>query len=167
MAVDIPIGTPGVVRHDVLGALTVHLKRARQRYEKDGPELDVLDGEIGGKIQADGDAVSVALCPRLISDLPDWVDRCATRVTRTVADLPALKAHVADDHLALKNQRWLERGEPPVSRPDFIDRLRLKSVSVYDDDVVEVFFSDGGLFGGHFLIVTIEDGRPGEVALAG
>jgi Uncharacterized protein conserved in bacteria (DUF2262) len=167
MAVDIPIGTPGMVRHDVLGALSVDLKRARRRYEKDGPELDVLDGEIGGKIQADGAAVSVALCPHLITDLPDWVDRCAARIMQTVAGLPALKAHVAEDHLPLKNERWLERGEPPVSRPEFIERLRLSSVSVHDDDAVEVFFSDGGLFGGHFLIVTIEDGKPGEVSLAG
>jgi len=167
MAVDIPVGAPGIVQHDVLGALSVDLKRARRRYERDGPELDVLDGEIGGKIQADGTAVYIALCPHLIGDLPDWVERCAARIMQAVGDLPALKAHVADDHLSLKNERWLERGEPPVSRSEFIGRLRLNSVSVHDDDAVEVFFSDGGLFGGHFLIVTIENGKPGEVALAG
>jgi hypothetical protein len=81
MAAEIPVGTPGVIQHDLLGRLAVDVKRVRRRFDG-GPEVDIFDGEIRATIQADGREVRIGLTPELVTDLPNWVDRCAARVMR-------------------------------------------------------------------------------------
>lgn len=162
---EIPIGTRSVVQHDVLGELIVDLNQERKRpiYPPGAPEADLLDGEIGGTIQADGAVVTVALCPHLVTDLPTWVDRCAARFIETVARLEEIKGHVA-----ARRPDWSEPGELPVTSAEFVGRLRLLGLCHYDDKM-SATCNDGGLYGGHFFIVTIEeDGKlDDEVHLAG
>jgi len=167
MTVQIPIGTPGTVRHDVLGDLAVDVKQERQRFDG-GPEVDVFSGTIKGTVQADGATVRINLTPELVTDLPGWVDRCAARVMQAIAGLDAIKAHAADDHLPIFNKHWHDDGEPPLGKPDFVSRLRLSGVNFLDDEFMDVFFDDGDLFAGHSVIVAIEeDGTPGQVQLFG
>jgi hypothetical protein len=167
MAVEIPIGTPGTVRHDAFGDLSVDVKQQRRSFDG-GPEVDVFSGDIKGTVQADGATVRINLTPELVTDLPSWVDRCAARVTQAIAGLESIKAHAADDHLAILNKHWLDDGEPPLSKADFMGRLRLSAVNFLDDEFMDVFFDDGDLFAGHSVIVAIEeDGTPGQVQLFG
>ena len=168
MASQIPIGTPGLVHHPVLGDLAVDVKQVRRRYDGEPEESEVFDGEIKATVQADGAPVDIMLTPELVTDLADWVDRCAARVMQTIADLDAIKAHAANDHLPIKNKDWLQDGEAPLSTPDFIKRLRLNGMNLLDDDGMNLFFNDGGLFAGHSIVVSIEeDGKPGYVQLFG
>jgi hypothetical protein len=170
MTAQIPVGTPGIGRHDVLGRLTVDVKRVRRSY--DGcPEVEVFDGEIKATIQADGTAVGIILIPEFLTDvdtdLPSWVDRCAARIIRAIADLEAFKAQVADDLLPLKNSGWLGDGEAPLTKAEFITRLRLDGVNHYDESM-DLFFDDGGMFLGHSLMVTIEgEHKPDRAQLVG
>jgi hypothetical protein len=168
MATQIPIGIPGLVRHAVLGDLTVDVKQVRRRYDGELEESEVFDGEIKATVQADGAAVGITLIPELVRDLAEWVDRCAARIMQAIADIDAIKAHAADDHLPIKNKDWLQDGEAPLSKPDFIKRLSLNGMNLLDDEGMDLFFDDGGLFAGHSIIVSIEeDGKPGYVQLFG
>jgi hypothetical protein len=161
----IPIGTRGVIQHQLLGELAVDLKQERKHpiYPKGAQEAELLDGEIRGKIQSDDGVVTVALCPHLVTDLATWIDRCATRILDTLARLDAVKAHVA-----ARRPDWREPGEPLISNTEFVARLRLLDLSHYDDKMTATL-NDGGLYGGHFFLVTIEeDGTLNdEVDLAG
>ena len=165
MSINVPIGTRSVIQHRLLGELTVDLKQERKRpiYPKGAPEAEQLDCEIRGTIHADEAVVAVALCPHLVTDLPTWVDRCALHIMETLARLDAIKAHVA-----ARRPDWSELGELPVANVEFAARLRLRDLSHYDDTMT-VTFNDGGLYGGHFFIVTIgKDGTlDDEVDLAG
>jgi len=109
----------------------------------------------------------INLTPDLVTDLPGWVDRCAACVTQAIAGLEAIKAHAADDHLSILNKHWLDDGEPSLSKPDFMSRLRLSAVNFLDDEFMDVFFDDSDLFAGHSVIVAIEGGTPGQVQLFG
>src|SRR5262245_39450135 len=153
MTAQIPIGTPGIVGHDVLGRLTVDVKQVRRSY--DGcPEIDAFDGQINATLQADGTAVRINLTPEFAGldpgdDLTSWVDRCTDRILRAIADLEAIKAHVADDHMPMKNDGWLQEGELPLSKAEFMGRLTLYAINFLDDEGMDLFFDDGGLFAGH------------------
>jgi hypothetical protein len=49
-----------------------------------------------------------------------------------------------------------------------VGRLGLDAVNFLDDEWMDLFFHDGGMFAGHAIIVRIEDsGDPGEVQLFG
>jgi hypothetical protein len=68
----------------------------------------------------------------------------------------------------MKNEYWLQEGELPLSKPEFMGRLTLYAINFLDDEFMDVFFHDGGLFAGHSILVDIEkDGKPGRVQLVG
>jgi hypothetical protein len=149
------------------------MKQVRRSY--DGcPEVEVFDGEIKATVQADGTTVGITLIPEFLTDvdtgLPSWVDRCAARITQGIADLEAIKAHVADDpsalndlsFLGLKNVFWLDDGEAPLTKAEFMNRLRLYDVN-HTDESMDLFFDDGGMFLGHSIMVT----KPDRVELVG
>jgi hypothetical protein len=132
-----------------------------------GPEVQVFDGEINATVPVDGKLVPVSMSPVEITELSSWVDRCGNRVVGVISDLEAVKAHVADDHLPIKNEHWLRDGEPPMSKSEFIGHLQLCGVNFFDDSM-DVFFDDGGMFSDHSIIVHFEDGAaPGGIELFG
>jgi hypothetical protein len=149
MAAEIPVGVRSIVQHAVLGELAVELKQVRERpyypktpweiiypkAAKEGPEIDVLEGEISGSIQADGAAVPFVLVPRLVAtaDLPTWVDQCASSLMGTIANLDAIKAHVAK-----RRPEWIPM--EPISDLEFVSHLRLTELSAYSDGSVSVSF---------------------------
>jgi hypothetical protein len=170
MTAQIPVGTPGIGRHDVLGRLTVDVKQVRRSYGG-CPEVEVFDGKIEATVQADGTAVDIILSPEFLgdadTDLPSWVDRCAARIIRAIADLEAFKTQVADDLLPLKNSGWLGDEEAPLSKAEFMSRLRLTGVN-HSDNIMDLFFDDDGMFLGHWLMVSIEgDHKPDPAQLVG
>jgi hypothetical protein len=55
--------------------------------------------------------------------------------------------------LSVKNESWLEDGEGPISRDEFLARMKLESVTVRADGTVEFWHEDGDLFWGHMIKV--------------
>jgi hypothetical protein len=103
--------------------------------KRSAAEVDVLEGEISGSVQAYGAVVRLILVPRLVArgDLPTWVDQCATRLMDAIANLGAVKAHVAK-----QRPEWIPM--EPISDLEFVNRLRLTDLSVYSDGRVSVGF---------------------------
>ncbi len=69
------------------------------------------------------------------------------------------KHFASDELLTLKNNSWLEVNEMPVTKQLFFDSLKLKSVLVYAEGSIELYFDDGGLFGEHDIIVCVNEIR--------
>lgn len=68
----------------------------------------------------------------------------------------------------LKNSRWLEEYEKPVSREQFLNAMVLTGITFFTDGSCEMYFEDGDLFWGHFILVGIShDRRVEDVTLAG
>ncbi len=55
--------------------------------------------------------------------------------------------------LDLKNESWLEPGEENVTADELRRRLQLEAISVDGHGEFEFWFADGGLFGGHSILV--------------
>jgi hypothetical protein len=66
------------------------------------------------------------------------------------------RAHAAGELLKVKNERWLEEGETPVSEAQFIGQMSAQSLYFYTDGRWELEFDDGDLFWGHQINVSYE-----------
>jgi hypothetical protein len=56
--------------------------------------------------------------------------------------------------LSLKNECWLDEDEQEISSTEFLNRMQLKSITVYPDGSVDFWHDDGDLFWGHSILVT-------------
>jgi hypothetical protein len=56
--------------------------------------------------------------------------------------------------LDLKNDAWLEEGEPELSAEQFKSRMTLESLTVYAGGRFEFWYHDGDLFWGHLIRVS-------------
>ena len=59
-----------------------------------------------------------------------------------------------EELLPIKNEHWLEGGEPDVTADEFKRRMAIVSISAYPDGEFEFWFNDGDLFWGHAIQVS-------------
>ena len=56
--------------------------------------------------------------------------------------------------LELKNDVWLEEDEAEITSAQFIEKMRLRSITVYPDGEFEFWHNDGDLFWGHTILIS-------------
>ncbi len=61
--------------------------------------------------------------------------------------------HIAQELLDIKNENWLEKGQSPISKEDFISQIQLKRISFFEDGDFIACFDDGATFWGHEIHV--------------
>jgi hypothetical protein len=74
------------------------------------------------------------------------------------------------DLLPMKNDAWRDADEPLLSGADLRSALDSPEINVWEEESIMISFSDGGLFGGHYIevfIETPENGRTITVGLVG
>lgn len=89
---------------------------------------------------------SLKIAEQLWADQESWRDRLSQRA---VSDL-----------LHVKNEFWLEEGEPEISAVDFVLRIELDSITIERDGDFEFWYNDNDLFWGHSIAVSgsLKDG---------
>jgi hypothetical protein len=94
------------------------------------------------------------------------VSRAAPAWERLLVGEPAIRAAVAAQMTDAHNDYCDPEDE--VTEEQFADRLHLKSALFEGTGTVELTYADGGLFGGHWIIVPVAaDGIVGEASEAG
>jgi hypothetical protein len=115
---------------------------------KDGVDVTVLDG------------------PYLAAGKP--TPRAVADYTRLIEQVESLKGFAADKLLDLYNDTWVDEDIGEVDRAGFINRLTKPAVHLYDEiGAAVVYFEDGGLFAGHYIEISIDDGQPTDAHIAG
>lgn len=74
------------------------------------------------------------------------------------------------DLLPMKNDEWRDADEPLLSSADLLHALDSPDINVWEEESIMMLFSDGGLFGGHYIevfIETPENGRSISVGIIG
>ena len=121
---------------------------------------------MGVTLNVDGVAVKVLDGPYLVDGEP--TDRAVADYTHLIRRAETLKAFAADGLLGLYNSGWAEDDIGEVDRSGFIARLTKATIVLYDEiGVAMVYFDDGGLFAGHVIEVSIDDGRPARANIVG
>ncbi len=73
---------------------------------------------------------------------------------------------IAQKMLTLHNETW--NPETPVSKEEFIKKIKLEGISFAEDGKAELFYEDGDLFWGHSITTVIDsNGEISEPSLAG
>lgn len=57
--------------------------------------------------------------------------------------------------LPLKNENWIEENEKKISEKEFIKRIKLTSILIFDDTSLELEYDDGDIFYAHQIIVDL------------
>lgn len=78
-----------------------------------------------------------------------------------------IREYAVDELLSLGNE-WLQEGEQELTQRTFNARINLQSISLNPDGSFEFWFDDGGIFGGHAIMVsgTLTDG-PNDAGIHG
>jgi hypothetical protein len=156
-----------------LRAAEAKSKRAEARRKKrtapfgdSGARLTWSDERWTGSVKVARRAVEVTI---VSDDLePDVSIAKAWPVTeKLLAGETKLRRHAAAELLADHNASWRDGGRP-IGRDALMKTMRLSGVTIYSDGSAEVFYEDGGLFWGHWIIVgTDERGRPDDACIGG
>jgi hypothetical protein len=82
--------------------------------------------------------------------------------------LEEFKVESANRLLELYNDEWRNEGDAVKDASEFVACLSMESITGYPDRSAEVTFTDGELFAGHLIIVSVEDdGSISDVTIAG
>ncbi len=120
---------------------------------------DTKDGEVRISLSCDE-----------FSDLTDLVDELRSFSRKVEKVMEDAYADIASTMVHLKNESWLQDGEVPFSEERFMSSIRGRGASISMDKggLAEMFFDDGGVFGGHSIVVWHdEDGTCSGAHLAG
>lgn len=76
------------------------------------------------------------------------------RVEYFEANLPGIRKKIAARMFDLYNSNWQSLGK--LSLRDFMGKIKLDAVSLSTSGDMEIYFSDGGLFEGHSIIIAVD-----------
>ncbi|HEX3048877.1 MAG TPA: DUF2262 domain-containing protein [Bacillota bacterium] len=93
------------------------------------------------------------------------VDLEETQINRVIDDAKKLcknlyswlekaREYAADELLDLKNESWLKEDEEEMQPEEFKGRMRLETISFYEDGDFDFWCNDGGLFWGNSIQVS-------------
>jgi hypothetical protein len=128
-------------------------ERLQSFYTEDpgGTRLASLRIETADRVRAN---TLIDVARRLLHNL-DTIDRNCKQLA-------------ADRLLDLKNRGWREPGEEIISEGRFTASIRLESVSIDSQGGATAYYHDGGLFGGHTIVIELgTDHVPTDAVLAG
>ena len=78
------------------------------------------------------------------------------------------KEVAADKFLGTYNETWSGGGNPELTREQFLGKLELDTVNIYDEiGAAEIIYRDGDMFGGHWIVVMFSDGKPEYASMRG
>ena len=68
------------------------------------------------------------------------------------------KEYAASKLVKLKNENWLSEHEEPINQNKFIETIEFDGINAFSEGGLEIYFKDHGLFGGHTIIVDVNEG---------
>lgn len=71
---------------------------------------------------------------------------------------------IVRDLLGLKNSNWLQEKETPLTEETFVNKIKLISITFFDDLSFDLDFDDGDTFAGHTIVVSVTTNRKVENA---
>lgn len=98
----------------------------------------------------------------------ELIDVARTLLSNLTAIDRQCKQFGVDKLLDLKNRGWREPGEQIVSEGRFTALINLESVLIDSQGRVTAYYHDGGMFGGHTIVIELDtDHAPIDADLAG
>ena len=87
------------------------------------------------------------------AELPAALDAARKLWTNQGSWNNRIHEQVISELLPLKSQNWQEDDGSTVTRDEFLNRMKLKSITLRADGSFDVCYDDGDLFWGHEIVV--------------
>ncbi|MBN2533222.1 MAG: DUF2262 domain-containing protein [Spirochaetales bacterium] len=88
--------------------------------------------------------------------------------TGLIESRDTLKVYAASRLLDLYNETWIDDEIGKLDEAGFMNRLVNPSMTLYNEaGCAVVYFNDSDMFAGHYIEISIEDGKPVNAGLAG
>lgn len=111
----------------------------------------------GGNVSVADALFEISLNPEEGTDVTKALQRAKQVVNEFERYQNLASDHAVTSLLGMKNSDWLEDGEKKVSAEEFKARIKLQSINVEPNGEVTFWYSDGDLFLGHSIQVTIDE----------
>ncbi|MHA7943962.1 DUF2262 domain-containing protein [Formosa sp. 3Alg 14/1] len=71
------------------------------------------------------------------------------------------KTAIVNDFLENYNENWAdeEEGYPELTEEAFKNNLEVTAIHFYSKDLIDVFYTETGMFGNHYLVAHSHDGK--------
>ena len=122
----------------------IGILRYEEKYDWYEGQLKVQQSEISIQLLTDDGAVASAL------------KRATDFVKELEKHAQSARDYAVESLLTLKNETWIEaKDEEPLTPEQFKEWMVLDSISIDSDGDVSFYHSDGDLFWGHCILVTM------------
>lgn len=104
------------------------------------------------------DGRTAELCLHLDDDgtLASTLRRAHALYADAARYLLGARKYAVEQLLTLKNERWLDEDEEPVTEAEFMERITLQSIVFDADGTVTFYHLDDDLFWGHSIEITMD-----------
>jgi hypothetical protein len=96
--------------------------------------------------------------------LEDFVRKINKQLGWLSSNKKLIDETIVRDLLELKNSTWLQEKEKPLTGEFFVKKIKLLSITFFDDISFELNFDDGDIFSGHTIVVSVSKNRKIESA---
>jgi hypothetical protein len=142
-----------------MATLSVNTVLGEFRRPNEGSEFQGQLGDVAVVLDADEEDAAAALAQRVSTT----VGEPAGFARRIAVELANSLSPDGPDEVAV----W-EHGETIIGAAEFARRIRLNCITAADDDNLELYFDDDGMFGGHTIRVWIDEaGTIADAQIAG
>jgi hypothetical protein len=94
--------------------------------------------------------------------------KCIDFINKLVNEIPIAKQLSARNMLKLYNETWLDESIGILNDDKFIARLKVSEITILDEPGAAIlYFSDGNIFGGHFIEIVYDEGIMKNCGLIG
>jgi hypothetical protein len=108
-------------------------------------DIDIL----GNKVRVQYDPTELEIDEEVfitkLNEKLDWISRNKNKINSSITKklLPS------------KNENWIEENETIISEKEFVKRIKLTFILVFDDTSLELVYDDGDLFWEHQIVVDL------------
>ena len=114
----------------------------------DGHEIRILDG------------------PYLLNGKP--ILAAHEFAARLIGYLNEMRLFAAKRYLRIYNNNWRDEDDPILDEHQFCDRLTNPSIVLYDEiGAAIIYFDDLGMFAGHSIEVSVDEGKIAHASIVG
>jgi len=97
-------------------------------------------------------------------DLEQFVQKINRQLDWLSSNRSQIDIVIIKDLFKLKNSTWLKENEAPLSKEYFLNKIKLDSITFFDDTGCELNFNDGNIFEGHTIQVSVTKDKKVEKA---
>jgi hypothetical protein len=130
--------------------MQVHITIGETKYDPDSESFEC-------SLYLYNDSSTLSLSDFSVSEISQANQRAVILKNWPELNLEQSKRFACSRLIDLKNDSWLQENEVPVTKSESQKKMKLDGINAFKDGGFEIYFTDGGLFRGHWIMVDVNE----------